>query len=51
MQGRKDERDAKTFRNPLRLAQLCVLAFFFGLSRQVFFMFEQRQPLWTYSEE
>ncbi len=44
-QKRKDERDAKTFRNPLRPMQLCVLAFFFGLSRQVFLLFEQRRAL------
>ncbi len=29
---------------------LCVLAFFFGLSRRVFFPFEERHALWIYSE-
>ena len=49
-------RDAKTsetrrkFKRSLRLAQLCVLAFFFGLYRQVFFPFEQRRSLWIYPE-
>ena len=50
-QRRKDKRDAKAFRNSLRLTQLRVLAFLFSLSRWIFFLFEQHHVLWTYFEE
>ena len=49
-QRREDEQDAKTSRKSLRLAQLLRLTVPFSLSRQVFFPFEQRIALWSYSE-
>jgi len=47
--SRKDEQDAKTFRNSLRLTQLSRLGVPFNLSRQVSFLFEQHHVLWPYS--
>ena len=47
---RKDERDAQTFLNSLRLVQRCVLALPFSLSRQISSLFVQRDALGIYSE-